>query len=296
MHTSPLRYPGGKGKLASYIKSLLQLNNLCDGHYSEPYAGGSAVAFELLFLEYVSHVHINDIDPAVYSFWDAVLTETDNLCRLISSTRVSMAGWHRQKTVLETPNDYSTLEFAFATFFVNRTARSGILNGGVIGGLHQRGRWKLDARYNKKELISRIEKIARYRDRISLYNQDALLFIRNIFPKLPPETLVYLDPPYYVTGKGLYRSFYAHHDHEMIEKELRQVKRVKWLVTYDNVPEIRNIYRRYAQRPYSLTYTAQTKTINGREIIIYGPTTKFDRNVIPFMPKSKRLRSNRMAV
>lgn len=296
MYASPLRYPGGKGKLASYIKSILKLNNLCDGHYSEPYAGGSAVAFELLFLEYVSHVHINDIDPAIFSFWDAVITETDKLCRLISSTRVSMAGWHRQKRVLETPNDHSTLELAFATFFVNRTSRSGILNGGVIGGLHQRGRWKLDARYNKKELISRIEKIARYRDRISLYNQDALLFIRNIFPKLPPETLVYLDPPYYVKGKGLYRNFYSHNDHEMIEKELRQAKAVKWLVTYDNVPEIRNIYSRYTQRPYSLTYTAQTKTISGHEIIIYGPTTKFDRNVIPYMPKSKRLGSNRMTV
>lgn len=280
MFYTPLRYPGGKGKLSDYIKIIFEENSLCDGNYVEPYAGGAGVALELLMLEYASHVYINDIDEAVYSFWYSVLNHTDELAKLISGTRVSMAAWKRQKHVLNNSKEYSVLDKGFATFFLNRTNRSGILNAGVIGGQAQAGSWKMDVRYNKKELIQRIEKIALFKSRISLYQKDALRFLNSLIPKLPKKTLVYLDPPYFIKGKGLYRNFYEKDDHVAIERALRKVKKVFWLISYDNVNNIKDIYNKYRCQEYSLSYTAQNK-YKGSEVMIYGPKLKYSKSISP---------------
>ncbi len=287
MDYSPLRYPGGKAKLATYIKSIFEQNDLCDGHYVEPYAGGSAVALELLMLEYATHIHINDLDPAIHSFWFSVLEHTEGLCRRIQDTPVNMEQWLLQKQVINSPPECPILDRGFATFFLNRTNRSGILKGGVIGGKSQTGKWKLDVRYNKENLIKRIKKIAMYRDRISLYNEDASVLLKRLQPVFPKNTLLYLDPPYYLKGKGLYRNYYTHQDHVNIEKRLKLINNVKWMVSYDNAKEIRDIYSRYNQKIYSFSYTAQTKTL-GTEVIIYGPGLKHNLDEVPYRPQRRR--------
>ena len=86
LHFTPLRYPGGKGKLAAYIKRLMKENRLLDGEYVEPYAGGAAIALELLFHEYVSAMHINDVSVPVHAFWKSVLKHTEELAKLIIDT------------------------------------------------------------------------------------------------------------------------------------------------------------------------------------------------------------------
>ena len=59
---SPLRYPGGKSRITDFVKQIIKDNNLLDGVYVEPYAGGAAVALSLLMDEYVSSIIINDKD------------------------------------------------------------------------------------------------------------------------------------------------------------------------------------------------------------------------------------------
>ncbi|TKK33567.1 DNA methyltransferase [Pseudomonas sp. CFBP13528] len=271
--STPLRYPGGKGKFCHFIKQVFESNDLLDGHYAEPYAGGAGVALELLFHEYASTIHINDFDPAVHAFWDAAVNHTDKLCQLISETEVNMENWHRYKAIMDNSQEFSTLELAMATFFLNRTNRSGILKAGVIGGKNQEGKWKLDVRFNKVDLIRRIDLIGRFRNRIKVYNKDAKLFLDEVVPGLPLKSLVYLDPPYYVKGSGLYRNFYNHEDHVQIAGALSSVKH-PWIVSYDNVPEIKEIYSSYRQDEYFLSYTAQLKK-KGSEVMIYGP------NIVP---------------
>lgn len=156
-----------------------------------------------------------------------------------------------------------------ATFFLNRTNRSGILKAGVIGGQEQAGKWKLDVRFNKPELIKRIELIGRYKNRIRIYNDDALFFISNVVSNLPHKSLTYLDPPYYIKGSGLYRNFYVHDDHVEIANALGNIDN-PWIVSYDNVDEIKQIYSAYRQDEYFLSYTAQEKK-KGSEVMIYGP-------------------------
>jgi len=113
----PLRYPGGKGKLAGYIESLIKGNRLLDGEYVEPYAGGAAIALELLFHEYVSRVHINDIGRPVHAFWSSVLNDTDELCKRVRDTELTIGSRDRQKSILAHQDDFTEIDIGFATFF-----------------------------------------------------------------------------------------------------------------------------------------------------------------------------------
>ena len=195
LHFTPLRYPGGKGKLAAFIKRLISTNRLQDGEYIEPFAGGAVVALELLCHEYVSHIHINDISRPVYAFWHSVLNRTNELCRLVHDTPRTVESWDVQKQILTAEASHDLLTVGFATFFLNRTNRSGILNGGIIGGRDQTGLWKVDARYNAEELIYRIECIARLKSKISVTRRDAVNFLTTGVKKWPTKSLIYCDPP-----------------------------------------------------------------------------------------------------
>lgn len=274
---TPLRYPGGKGRLTQFVIDVLKKNKLVGAHYLEPYAGGAAIAINLLQLEYVSDAHINDLNRSVHAFWKAVLSDSERLCARISRTRVSMAQWHRQRAV-QFAKDPDLLDLAFSTFFLNRTNRSGIIAGGVIGGLKQAGTWKLDARFTKKDLIGRIEAVAQLADRIHLYNLDAADLIQTVLPTLPMRTLVFLDPPYYVKGKGLYLNHYEHQDHQRIAKLMGSVKQ-PWIVTYDNAPEIRKMYGHYPQKIFGLKYSAQSR-YEGSEILIKSQSIQLPAHIV----------------
>jgi DNA adenine methylase len=267
---SPLRYPGGKGMLANFIKLILSANNLLDGHYVEVYAGGAGIAWSLLFEEYVRHIHINDLNSSLYAFWRSVLDHPEEMCRRIYDTPITMEEWHRQKAIQAAPSNHSLIELGFSTFFLNRTNRSGIISGGVIGGKEQTGKWKLDARFNRKDLTARIQKIARYSKRISLYNQDATDFLLNVLPKLPDKTLVYLDPPYYVKGQDLYENAYNHGDHLQIEDMVETSIRQPWIVSYDAAPEIMLLYSKFRSIQYHLSYSAQERYA-GSEVMFFSP-------------------------
>lgn len=275
---TPLRYPGGKGKLADYIKAIITQNGLTGGTYVEPYAGGAAVAIELLLLDYVEEIHINDLNPGVHAFWSAVIKQTDALVDMIERTEVTMNEWYRQKRIHSDPSSVG-LSLAFATFFLNRCNRSGILKGGVIGGKEQAGKWKLDARFNKTDLIQRIRLIEQFEGRIELYRKDARQLVAQLTKKLPAKTLFYLDPPYYVKGKGLYDNFYQHEDHVAIARLMRETTGAKWMVSYDDVQEIQSMYAGLRQLRYRLSYSAQSRE-QGGEVMIFC-----DDMIIPAVPE-----------
>lgn len=271
MFYSPLRYPGGKSKLTAYVVETLKLNNLEGGTYVEPFAGGCAIAWYLLLEGHVRKVWINDLDPAIHAFWYCVLNKTDALCQLIQDTPVTIEEWHKQKSIYESKND-DLLKLGFATFFLNRTNRSGIIKAGVIGGLEQTGNYLLDCRYQKDTLIEKIVAIAARKADIVLTNLDAATFIDEYVSQIDDRCLVNIDPPYYVKGKGLYQNFFEHDDHYRLFRSVRDISH-PWIVTYDDTPEICGIYAEFEPQSFDLTYTAQTKR-KGSEVIIHGPKTK----------------------
>lgn len=267
---SPLRYPGGKGKVADYFKQIFKENFLYDGVYVEPYAGGASVALSLLFNEYASKIIINDIDRSIFSFWHSVLNNTEELCKLIFDTPVTVDNWEIQKHVQKNKQQQGLLEVGFSTFYLNRTNRSGIINAGIIGGRQQTGEWKIDARYNKKELISRIERIAQYKDKIELHNSDAVELVKSLRKSLQQKSLFYFDPPYYVKGKDLYLNYYQDNDHQNIADEISKVSNQKWIITYDDVSQIRNLYSNYRNKTFKLSYSAGSANKEGKEIMIFS--------------------------
>ena len=220
---SPLRYPGGKGKLARFVRSIVRASNLSDGRYVEPYAGGAAVAWELLITGVVRRVSVNDISRPVFAFWHSGLNRTDELCKLIKDKPVTVDEWDNQKNVFRRPDDVDNLDLGFALFFLNRTNRSGILNGGIIGGRDQKGDWKIDARFNKDELTLRIEKIAALRSRIELTQLDAIEFLSQNTDRFIGKTLIYIDPPYFNKGRFLYYDAYGAEDHADVARAVSKL-------------------------------------------------------------------------
>lgn len=270
IHFTPLRYPGGKGKLAGYVKRLMKANRLLDGEYVEPYAGGAAIGLELLFHEYVSRIHINDVSRPVYAFWKSILVDTEAFCRRLSDTPRTVETWKEQKKVFSAQAEHDDLTLGFAAFFLNRTNRSGIFNAGVIGGLDQSGPWKIDARFNASELMHRVVSIARMRDRISLTCQDALTFLKAGVSRWPDKTLVYLDPPYYVKGRELYYDYYRHEDHEEIARfVINGIDKQRWIVSYDNVDAVRELYLGQRSLVYDIHYSARSAR-QGSEIMFFS--------------------------
>ncbi|MES2756905.1 MAG: DNA adenine methylase [Pseudomonadota bacterium] len=266
---TPLRYPGGKSQLTPIVLDLLKENELFYGEYAEPFAGGAGIAMTLLLEGYVDRIYLNDFDPAIHAFWSCVLYHTEEFCERVITTEVTIEEWHRQRLVYFSTDFTDVVSKGFATLFLNRTNRSGIIKAGVIGGLGQTGTYKIDCRFMKPDLVRKIRRIANRRDQISISQLDAVHFLRDIIPQSSPRTLVNLDPPYFGKGRDLYSNFYKNSDHAILADEIYEIDR-PWLVTYDDTPEIRALYNRFPMYSSDLNYSAQTKRI-GTELLVLAP-------------------------
>lgn len=267
---SPLRYPGGKGKMLGVVKKIINDNNLAGSVYIEPFAGGCNLALNLLFEGLVEEIRLNDYDLAIYAVWYAILNHNNEFIQLIIDTPVSVDEWYRQKGIYQEETE-NLLKLGFATFYLNRTNRSGIITACPIGGFDQTGDYSIDCRFNKENLIARIRKIYEYRKKIKIYNYDAIEFFKRRFPY---KSLFFIDPPYYNKGAQLYKNSFVHDDHVNISKSIYRLK-YNWIVTYDNTDEIIDIYKNSTIHDYELTYSVETKR-KGKEILIASDNMVID--------------------
>ncbi len=256
---TPLRYPGGKGKLFEYTKSLIQSNFEVPPAYVEVFAGGSGLAMKLLLSNLVSDVYINDFDYAVYCVWYSIKHHNKAFVKMIENAELTIDEWQKQKNIYKHANlrSYSKLEIGFATFYLNRTNRSGIIHAGPIGGINQDGNYKMDCRFNKKELIIIIKKIGEFRNRIHVSNKDGYKFIQYIDKKLN-NTLFYLDPPYVQRGPELYKNSFNVEKHIQLYNHVKSLKNA-WFMTYDEDDLIKETYKDFQMQTFELTYKVQTK-------------------------------------
>lgn len=279
-YTTPLRYPGGKGRLAPFIKSVLEHNDLRDGTYIEPFAGGAGVAIDLLLTGHVQNIIINDLNYQIYAFWKTVISDPDYLINSINEIDFSIGFWDRQKKIFQRADFYELREVAFATLFLNRTNRSGILNGGPIGGREQKGEWKIDARFNQERIIEKIRRIAAMGEHITVSQQNAIELLENYSGR--EKNLIYVDPPYYVQGRNLYYDHFKEADHLAVRDTIRRLDAsANWIVSYDSCEEIAKLYREFKGLEYNIGYSARDAR-KGTELMYFSSGLKIPELIGPF--------------
>lgn len=283
VHFSPLRYPGGKAKLSAFVKEVLSLNDLGDGTYVEPFAGGAGIAIELLLQGYVSRIEINDLSRPIYSFWKSICDEGLRFAETLETVALTVAEWRRQKDIFASPAS-DIFEMGFAAFYLNRTNRSGVLNGGPIGGLDQTGNYLIDARFNRVDLAYRIRRISAHASSIGVHNDDAIVFMNKMTKILPKKSLIYADPPYFRKGRQLYYDFFVERDHRRIaDFFIKNKAKFNWLVSYDDVAEIKSLYEGCRRSQYLIPYSVRqcsfgTECMFSSDTLVlpdFGPADRF---------------------
>lgn len=278
--SSPLRYPGGKSRISLFLEDIILLNNLEGCKLYELYAGGAGASINLLFTGLCNKIILNDLDFHIYAFWYSILNHTEKFIKLIEDTQISIDNWDAQKQIYDHYSKFEILDVGFSTFFLNRTNRSGILyKAGPIGGREQLGNYKIDVRFNKSDLISRINKIAELKDKIEIHNKESITLLKSICKK-EENQLIFLDPPYYSQGENLYLNFYKDQDHAKLCKTLSSHKNKNWILTYDNCDRIKYLYSDFRRGYLPMSYTLQEKR-KSKEVMI------FSENV--YLPKQLRL-------
>ncbi len=262
------------------VSNIVKANGLKGGFYLEPFAGGSGLALSLIFNKVVSEIFLNDIDRSIYAFWNSVLNDTDNFIEHIRKIPISIEEWHRQREIQKNKESADLFELGLSSFYLNRTNRSGIIiKAGVIGGIKQDGRYRMDCRFNKQNLIMRIQRIAKYKDKIHLYNLDAVEFMQRLICQLPEDTLFFIDPPYYEKGHTLYTDFYQNSDHQDLANYIGTMRQ-PWILTYDCTPSIANLYGVGHHYTYNLNYSLARKRV-GQELLILSQSLTPLENYIP---------------
>ncbi|MEQ8667226.1 MAG: DNA adenine methylase [Rhodospirillales bacterium] len=268
---SPLRYPGGKGRFSNDIAAVIASQGYRDVDYLEPYAGGAEIALHLLFTERVTRVFINDYDPAIFAFWRSVVNQPERFCEAIESCELSTREWQKQKATYVRKQPADEFDLGFAAFYLNRTNRSGIIaTAGPIGGHNQSGKWKIDARFNRESLSKKVERIARFKDRIIVTSMDGVDFLAENAKADAGDQFVYADPPYYGQGNRLYRSWLDDDGHKKIAAFFSALEDTTWLLSYDECPEIARLYKGVPRKRIRLPYSAN-KTSLGRELLFHSP-------------------------
>jgi len=267
MFFSPLRYPGGKHRLSEMILAICKKNSI--EYYYEPFAGGASIALSLLLTDSVKDVSINDKDRSIYAFWYSVINENENLCEMISNTEINIENWLKQREIQKNKEKEDLLDLGFSTLFLNRTNFSGVIHGGAIGGIEQKGLYKLDCRFNKHEIINRIKNIGHVKERITVSMLDALDYIDLIESDENNKKFIYFDPPYYVKARLLYMNHYKHDDHVALSNRIKKIKNCKWVISYDNVCEIKDMYseKKYKTIEFTLNHSA-SRPKQGKELLI----------------------------
>jgi DNA adenine methylase len=262
-----LRYPGGKASLYPKLRELIRLNRLSRGTYVEPFAGGAGAGLALLITGQVQKIVINDLDPAIHAFWKAVVSDPAEFTLRIQSATLTVDEWERQKAVYAECDVSNPMELGFATFYLNRTNRSGVLNGGPIGGKDQSGTYGIDARFMKDTLIERVRLISLHTSRIEVCNQNGADVIRELAED--PEVFIYADPPYFDKAGSLYLNAFTPDDHRFLADMLNSLATSTWVLTYDNVPQVSELYAERRQELIALHYSAH-RSAKVNEIMVYS--------------------------
>lgn len=284
-YISPLRYPGGKRKLASHVAGLLDRHSLkCVDRIIEPFAGGAATSIAFLEAGLAEEAVLNDLDPLVSAFWATVFfKKADQLADKILDAKIDLQVWDELRA--SDPSD--DVDRAFKCLVLNRTAFSGSLKetAGPIGGRRQESEYSIDCRWNAERLAERVWGLSQLKDRVRVRCSDFRRFMgsyRSASSRRPETSLLwYIDPPFFHKADELYRFWFDHRDHKALASSVRNLPGI-WMLSYDNCLESREMYAEHPGRALvDMRYTAAKRSVVQRldctELVVTGcsPTSNF---------------------
>ena len=236
---SLLRYPGSKSRLAPFIARAIHLNGLRDVLFAEPFCGGASASIALLEEGVVQRIALNDRDPSVAALWCTVFAPqyAEWLADQVRTVPLTLAEWDRQKRLSP-----STLrDAALRALYLNRTSFNGILQarGGPIGGRSQQNR-TLGVRFNRDWLADRISKLSLLHEQVvEVACESWEPFVRRYSAQ--KNVTIYLDPPFYHKADRLYVHCFDPDEHKGLRDYFIACE-TPWLLSYDDAPEIRELY------------------------------------------------------
>jgi DNA adenine methylase len=230
---SPFRYPGGKTWLIPLIRKWLRSLSKRPAVLIEPFAGGAIVGLTAAFENLANKVILVELDPDVASVWHTILSrDATRLAKKIKEFQFS------KKAVASalTNAPRTKLDRAFQTILRNRVQHGGIIAPGAsLMKMGENGKG-LKSRWYPETLCRRILAVAELRDRIDFSYGDGLWFITKNGKR--KNCALFIDPPYTVTGRRLYR--HCDIDHARLFKMVAN-SQCEFMMTYDNSQEIQEL-------------------------------------------------------
>ncbi len=222
---SPFRYAGGK----FYARKLILEHILAHEQYIEPFAGGGSIFFAK---EKAAANELNDIDPELINCYEQIRDNVEGLIALLDGIPASKENHHYYKNVYEPSNQ---LECAFRWYYLNRTSYSGIMNPANCY-------WGYGPKFSMqpKNWPAHLRRCSAKLQEVKLSCRD----FEEVIEAIPNGAFLFIDPPYFNADQDkFYTHSFDHKDHLRLERVLRKnSNRLKFLLTYDNSPEVRQLY------------------------------------------------------
>jgi DNA adenine methylase len=230
---SPFRYPGGKTWLIPYVRQWLSACGSQNKELIEPFAGGGIVSLTAVAEKRVRQALLVELDEDVAAVWHTILGDD---AQWLANRIIAFSVTKSNVESLLASRPPSLREKAFVTLLRNRVNHGGVLaHGAGLLKYGENGRGLL-SRWYPETLRNRILDIQNYKENLKFKQGDGFQILKRNANRT--DALFFIDPPYTVAGRRLYR--YSDIDHSELFRVAATLQG-SFLITYDNAHEIRKL-------------------------------------------------------
>ncbi|QOT19275.1 DNA adenine methylase [Paenarthrobacter sp. YJN-5] len=276
-YASPLRYPGGKARMAPWLTDTFEglLGPMDVEIWLEPFGGGAGAALTALCTGKVPEAWIVEANPALAAFWTTVMNDGPALAARVERTIPTLALFQESRENVGAAlagEHLNVFDLGLSAFILNRCSRSGMIlpSVGPIGGKMQAGQHTIAARFNAGALADRIRAVHALGDRFKVFAGDGISFLEDLPDSgVQDEVFCFVDPPYIGVGNDLYAVGMDDDLHQRLARALNRLT-TPWLLTYDAHPRVPLLYPGSHVVEFDIPHTAGSSRV-GTEYLVLGP-------------------------
>jgi len=249
---------GGKRALSKRLVEMI--GKVPHGLYAEPFVGMGGV-FLRRNLRPRAEV-INDISADVTTLFRILQRHYQPFLDTLKWQLASRAEWDR--LMRTDPATLTDLERAARFLYLQRMAFGGKVEGRNFGVTYG------PSRFDLSKLVPMLEDV---HERLAGVNIERLPYGEFIKRYDRPETLFFIDPPYWGNERDYGDGLFSRADFEAL-RQLLEGLQGRFVMTINDRPEIREMYAQFEQLPVDLWYGVSGGSIPARELIIVSPESR----------------------